>query len=66
MIDIQKQVSYWQNGALDDLVSAKILISNNRLLHGLFLCHLVVENQLKLLLSKQQMKLLHAHTICCF
>jgi HEPN domain-containing protein len=47
MIDIQKQVSYWQNGALDDLVSAKILISNNRLLHGLFLCHLVVEKSIK-------------------
>jgi len=42
MINIQKQVAYWQNGALDDLESAKILISNNRLLHGLFLCHLVI------------------------
>ncbi|MEI8272776.1 MAG: hypothetical protein WCG08_09145 [Paludibacter sp.] len=46
MIDIQKQVAYWQNGAIDDLESTKILITNNRLLHGLFLCHLVVEKSI--------------------
>jgi len=53
MIDIQKQVAYWQNGALDDLESAKILISNNRLLHGLFLCHLVVEKSIKAIVVKE-------------
>ncbi len=52
MIDIQRQIEYWQNGALDDFESAKILISNNRILHGLFLCHLVVEKSIKALVVK--------------
>jgi len=52
MIDIQKQVAYWQNGAIDDLESTKILITNNRLLHGLFLCHLVVEKSIKAIVVK--------------
>jgi HEPN domain-containing protein len=52
MIDIQKQIVCWQNGALDDLESAKILISNNRFLHGLFLCHLVIEKSIKAIVVK--------------
>ena len=52
MVDIQKQVVYWQKGAIDDLETAKILISNNRLLHGLFLCHLVVEKSIKAIVVK--------------
>lgn len=53
MIDINKQITYWQTGAADDLESAKILIDNNRLLHGLFLCHLVVEKSLKAIVVKE-------------
>lgn len=52
MIDIHRQIEYWQNGALDDFESAKILISNNRILHGLFLCHLVIEKSIKALVVK--------------
>ena len=47
MIDIQKQISYWINGADDDIVTAEILIHEKRNLHGLFFCHLVIEKALK-------------------
>ena len=53
MTDIDKQITYWLNGATDDLVSAKILIDNNRLLHGLFLCHLVIEKSLKAIVVRE-------------
>ena len=47
MIDFEKQIEYWKNGAIDDLESAKILIERNRLLHALFFCHLVIEKIIK-------------------
>jgi len=47
MIDIQKQIEYWQTGAFDDLETAKILIEKDRLLHALFFCHLVIEKIVK-------------------
>ncbi len=47
MINIQKQIDYWINGAVDDLESAKVLVERKRLLHGLFFCHLVIEKALK-------------------
>lgn len=47
MIDIEKQIEYWTSGAFDDLESAKILIEKNRLLHGLFFCHLAIEKIIK-------------------
>ncbi len=47
MTDIQKQIDYWINGAKDDIKTAEILIKKNRLLHGLFFCHLVIEKAIK-------------------
>ena len=47
MIDVEKQITYWITGATDDLKSAKILIESNRLQHGLFFCHLVIEKVIK-------------------
>ena len=47
MVNIQKQINYWLNGAKDDLESAKVLIERDRFLHGLFFCHLVIEKGLK-------------------
>ena len=47
MINIEKQIEYWTNGAKDDLDSAKIFIERERLLHGLFFCHLVIEKVIK-------------------
>jgi len=53
MISIDKQVEYWFNSALDDLESAKLLILNNRVLHGLFFCHLVIEKAIKAIVVKE-------------
>jgi len=47
MINVQRQIEYWITGAEDDLESAKVLIEKNRLLHGLFFCHLVIEKAIK-------------------
>lgn len=47
MIDVNKQITYWVNGAEDDLVTAELLIRENRILHGLFFCHLIIEKAIK-------------------
>ncbi len=47
MVDIQKQIGYWINGAEDDIITAKLLIQEKRNLHGLFFCHLVIEKAIK-------------------
>lgn len=47
MIDFEKQIVYWIRSAVDDLETAKIPIEKNRLLHGLFFCHLVIEKAIK-------------------
>jgi HEPN domain-containing protein len=55
-MNIQKQTDYWVNGAGEDLISAELLISNNRLLHGLFWCHLSIEKIIKALIVKQTLQ----------
>lgn len=47
MVDIQKQIDYWINGAEDDIITADLLIREKRNLHGLFFCHLVIEKAIK-------------------
>ncbi len=47
MIDIPKQITFWINGAEDDLITAELLIQEKRILHGLFFCHLVIEKAIK-------------------
>ncbi len=42
-MDIKKQIEYWINSSEVDLETAGLLISNNKILHGLFLCHLCIE-----------------------
>ncbi len=46
-MNIQKQIEYWTKGAEEDFETAKILIERNRILHGLFFCHLVIEKMMK-------------------
>jgi len=46
-LDNIKQIEYWIKTAADDLVSAELLITHQRILHGLFLCHLCVEKSIK-------------------
>jgi len=47
MVNIQKQIDYWINGAEDDIITANLLIQERRTLHGLFFCHLVIEKAIK-------------------
>lgn len=42
-----KQIEYWVKTGEDDLQSAAILISNKKILHGLFFCHLAIEKMIK-------------------
>jgi len=53
MINIQKQVDYWIEGADEDIVTAELLIRERRILHGLFFCHLVVEKAIKAFVVKK-------------
>jgi HEPN domain-containing protein len=46
-LDNIKQIEYWIKTAADDLVSPELLISHQRVLHGLFLCHLCIEKSIK-------------------
>jgi len=46
-MDIQKQIEYWIRTAEDDLITAKLLVQNDRFLHGLFFCHLCIEKAIK-------------------
>jgi HEPN domain-containing protein len=47
VIDVQKQIDYWINGADGDILTADLLIREKRTLHGLFFCHLVIEKAIK-------------------
>ena len=47
LMDINKQISYWVQGAENDIETADLLIRNKKLLHGLFFCHLVIEKIIK-------------------
>ncbi len=42
MIEVEKQIEYWHSGALGDIETAEILISNKKFIHGLFFCHLSI------------------------
>jgi HEPN domain-containing protein len=46
-MDIKKQIEYWINSSEDDLETAELLIKNNKILFGLFLCHLCIEKAIK-------------------
>ena len=47
MINKQKQIEYWIESAKNDIETAELLIQNNKYLHGLFFCHLVIEKAVK-------------------
>ena len=47
------KVEYWLELCDDDLVTAKALLENERLLHMGFFCHLIVEKTLKAILASQ-------------
>ena len=43
MINIEKQVAYWRDGAVEDWEIAQELIERGRTRHGLFFVHLSLE-----------------------
>ncbi len=49
-MNTKEQINNWQNESKSDLESAFIYINKDRLLHGLFLCHLAIEKSLKALI----------------
>jgi HEPN domain-containing protein len=52
MINVKKQILYWEKGAGEELLNAKIMIENQRFLPCLFFCHLCLEKILKALVVK--------------
>lgn len=53
MIDIEKQVVYWRDGASEDWQVAAELIRRKRPRHGLFFAHLALEKALKAHVCRQ-------------
>lgn len=47
MVNIQKQISHWLNGAEEDWAVARDLVARDKLRHGLFFAHLSLEKTLK-------------------
>jgi HEPN domain-containing protein len=57
MIDINKQIDYWLNGAVNDIDTAEILIAGKKYIEGLFFCHLSIEKIFKALVVKKTIQL---------
>ena len=55
-MDLTKQIKYWEKGAKQDIETADILISKEKILQGLFFCHLSIEKILKAHFVKNQSK----------
>jgi HEPN domain-containing protein len=53
MIDIDKQVEYWLNGAAEDWQVAQELVNRGRVRHGLFFAQLTLEKTLKAYVCRQ-------------
>jgi HEPN domain-containing protein len=46
-LDVEKQIAYWRNGALSTWDDALYLISDKRIMLGLFAVHLALEKAVK-------------------
>lgn len=53
MFDIEKQVAYWRDGAVEDWQVAQDLIRRRQVRHGLFFAHLALEKILKAHVCRQ-------------
>lgn len=53
MLNVNKQIEYWIEGAKNDLDAAELLIKNGKFLHGLFFCHLAIEKAIKAFVVKE-------------
>lgn len=46
-LDVEEQITYWRDGAIDDWESATILVEKGKIRQGFFLAHLALEKALK-------------------
>jgi HEPN domain-containing protein len=46
-VTVHSKVEYWLDLCDDDLVTARVLLNSNRLLHMGYFCHMIVEKSLK-------------------
>jgi len=46
-VDVEKQVQYWRESAVDDLEAATLLFDKGKVNQGLFFAHLALEKALK-------------------
>ncbi|MCF7811107.1 HEPN domain-containing protein [bacterium] len=53
MVNTDKQITYWYDGALEDIEVAQQLVNTNRTRHGLFFAHLALEKMLKACVCKE-------------
>lgn len=53
MINVPRQIEYWQHTAESDIETGSILISSGKYIEGMFFCHLSIEKILKALVVKQ-------------
>ncbi len=53
MLDIEKQVGYWRQGADEDWEVAVKLVQDGKSRHGLFFAHLALEKMLKALVCRR-------------
>ena len=53
MINIAKQIEYWQGTAGSNIETASILVKSGKYIEGMFFCHLCIEKIIKALVVKQ-------------
>jgi HEPN domain-containing protein len=53
MINVLKQIEYWQTTANNDVETAEILIKSGKYIEGMFFCHLCIEKIIKASVVKQ-------------
>jgi HEPN domain-containing protein len=47
MVDVDRQIAHWRDGAREDWAVARELVQSARVRHGLFFAHLAIEKALK-------------------
>ncbi len=53
MVDVQKQIDYWQTSSNEDIAAAESLLEKGHLRHCLFFAHLAIEKMLKAHVTQQ-------------
>lgn len=53
MIDVKKQIDYWQTSSNEDFAAAESLLEKGHLRHCLFFTHLAIEKMLKAHVTRQ-------------